>query len=553
MKGIAVRTVLSILLLITFSRGIPAAEEFDLVLRGGRIVDGTGAPWYRGDIAIRGGRIVGLGRLTEASEKRAIDASGLVVAPGFIDMMGQTAAPFLTDPRSATNLLSQGITTINCGEGVSDAPLVGEAATKSGWSSMSEFFARLDATGMPINTVQTVGHTQVRRVVLGDVDRRASPAELDRMREHVREAMRAGAVGVSTALIYPPAVYAPTEEIIELTKVAGEFGGGYYTHMRNEGDRLLEAIDEALAIGAGAGTRVHIFHLKAAGQQNWGKMEQAVARIKAARAAGQQVTADVYPYINNGLGASAFIHPRHAAEGPVALRRKLDDPDARAEIRREMESSAEYENWYRHAGFNWNRVVLGTMTGNEYGQLNGLTIATIADRLSKDTWDVFFDAAKSDAFAMPQTMSEANLILAMRQEFTSFCTDVGPAGGSRIASHPRAAGSFPKILSRYVRELGVLSLEQAVAKLTSVAANDLLIQDRGRLAVGLPADLVVFDIARIADRATFGDPLANSEGIRFVIVNGEVVLDEGQLTGVRPGRVLRRAGSVRERSRESGR
>lgn len=547
------RTLVFILLLIATTRGAHAAEEFDLVLRGGRIVDGTGAPWYRGDIAIRDGRIVGIGRLPELKSKRTIDASGLVVAPGFIDMMGQTAAPFLTDPRAALNLLTQGITTINCGEGVSDAPLAGEAATSAGWSSMSEFFIKLDAAGMPINIVQTVGHTQVRRVVLGDVDRRALPEELDRMREHVREAMRAGAIGVSTALIYPPAVYAPTEEIIELTRVAGEFGGGYYTHMRNEGDRLLEAIDEALAIGAGAGTRVHIFHLKAAGQQNWGKMEQAIARIKAARAAGQQVTADVYPYINNGLGAPAFIHPRHAAEGPVALRRKLDDPGTRAEIRREIESSTEYENWYRHAGFDWNRVVLGTLTGETYGQLNGLTIATIASRLSKDPWDVFFDAAKSNAFAMPQTMSEANLILAMRQEFISFCTDVGPAGGSRIASHPRAAGSFPKILSRYVRELGVLSLEQAVAKLTSVAANDLLIHDRGRLAVGLPADLVLFDFAKVADRATFAEPLATSEGMRFVIVNGVVVLDNGQLTGGRSGRVLRGPGSVKASSRESDR
>jgi N-acyl-D-aspartate/D-glutamate deacylase len=546
------RTITTLLFLIAAGAGVQAADEFDLLILGGRIVDGTGAPWYRGDVAIRGGRIVELGRIPKATAKRTIDASGLVVAPGFIDMMGQTAAPFLTDPRSAMNLLTQGITTINCGEGASDAPLVGDAAAKAGWSSMAEFFSKLDTAGMPINIVQTVGHTQVRRVVLGDVDRRASAGELDRMRELVREAMRSGAIGVSTALIYPPAVYAPTEEIVELTKVAGEFGGGYYTHMRNEGDRLLEAIDEALVIGARAGTRVHIFHLKAAGRQNWEKMELAIARIKAARATGQQVTADVYPYINNGLGTPAFIHPRHATEGPVALRRKLDNADTRAEIRREMESSGEYENWFRHVGFDWNRVVLGSMSGDQYSRMNGMTIAVIADRLSKDPWDVFFDAARSDAFAMPQTMSEANLILALRQEFISFCTDVGPAGGSRIASHPRAAGSFPRILARYVRELGVLSLEQAIAKLTSVAANDILIRDRGRLAMGLPADLVLFDSAAVVDRATFGKPLAASEGIRFVIVNGSVVLDDGRLTEARPGRVLRGPGFVRAGSRESG-
>lgn len=522
-----------------------AADEYDLVLRGGRIVDGTGAPWYHGDIAIRDGMIVGLGRLPGTNAQRTIDASGLVVAPGFIDMMGQTASPFLTDPKAAINLLTQGITTINCGEGVSDAPLNGDAAKQAGWSSMAEFFAKLEAAGMPINSVQTVGHTQVRRVVLGDVDRRASADELERMKEHVREAMRAGAIGVSTALIYPPAVYAPTEEIIELTKVSGEFGGGYYTHMRNEGDRLLEAIDEALAIGSGAGTRVHIFHLKAAGQQNWEKMEQAIIRIKAARAIGQQVTADVYPYINNGLGAPAFIHPRHSAEGAVALRRKLDDAASRDEIRREMETSSDYENWYRHAGFDWNRVVLGSLTGDSYGKLNGESVAAIAKKVSKNPWDVFFDAARRDAFAMPQTMSEANLILAMRQEFISFCTDVGPAGGSRIASHPRAAGSFPKILSRYVRDLGVLSLEQAVARMTSVAANDILLHDRGRLANGLPADLVVFDPAKVADRATFAEPLATSDGFRFVIVNGQVVLEEGRWSGIRPGRVLRGPGAAK--------
>jgi N-acyl-D-aspartate/D-glutamate deacylase len=533
-----------VILLTAACSTVSAADECDLVLRGGRIVDGTGAPWYHGDIAIRDGKIVGMGRLPQTKARRTIDASGLVVAPGFIDMMGQTASPFLTDPKAAINLLTQGITTINCGEGVSDAPLTGDAAKQAGWSSMAEFFARLEAAGMPINAVQTVGHTQVRRVVLGDVDRRASADELERMREHVREAMRAGAIGVSTALIYPPAVYAPTEEIIELSKVAGEFGGGYYTHMRNEGDRLLEAIDEALAIGAGAGTRVHIFHLKAAGQQNWGKMEQAIARIKAARATGQQVTADVYPYINNGLGAPAFIHPRHSVEGSVALRRKLNDVAARTEIRREMETSSDYENWFRHSGFNWNRVVLGTMTGEPYGKLNGETVAAIAGKLSKDPWDVFFDAARRDAFAMPQTMSEANLILAMRQEFISLCTDVGPAGGSRIASHPRAAGSFPKILARYVRDLGVLSLEQAVARMTSVAANDVLLHDRGRLATGLPADLVVFDPAKVADRATFAEPLALSTGFRLVIVNGQVVLEDGRWSGIRPGRVLRGPGAV---------
>lgn len=517
-----------------------AAEQYDVVIRNGRIVDGTGAPWYAADLAIHNGRIAAMGRLEGADAKQTLDAAGLIVAPGFIDMMGQTASPCLESPAAAMNLLTQGVTTINAGEGISAAPLDAEAARAAGWSTMAEYFALIDKAGLPINCVQTVGHTQVRRVVLGDVDRRPSPDELARMKALVEEAMQAGAIGVSTALIYPPAVYASTEEVTELAKVAGNYGGGYYTHMRNEGDRLLEAIDEALAIGRAAGTRVHIFHLKAAGRQNWGKMPQAIARIQAARAEGQQVAADVYPYINNGLGVAAFIHPKHATRGAAALVKSLDDATLRTQIRREMETDFSYENWYRHIGFDWDRVVLGGFQKEPYAAHNGKSLAGIAAALEKDPWDVFFDAVRVGAFALPQSMSETNLIRAMRQEFISFCTDVGPAGGSRISSHPRANGAFPRILSRYVREQGVLSLEQAVSQMTSLAANEVYQYDRGRLAPGLWADLVVFDEQRVVDRATLADPGLSSEGIRHVVVNGQIVLRDGQLTGLRPGRALRR-------------
>ncbi|MBI3860787.1 MAG: D-aminoacylase [Planctomycetia bacterium] len=518
-----------------------AAEKYDLLFKNGKIVDGAGTPWYIGDLAVRDGKIVAIGRLN-ADAAKTIDATGLVVAPGFIDMMGQTGTPFLKDQGAGLNLLTQGITTINAGEGDSAVPLSGDAAKQAGWSTAREYFALLDKNGMPVNVVQTVGHTQVRRVVLGEVDRRPLPAELEKMKAHVREAMEAGAIGVSTALIYPPAVYATTEEISDLARVAGEYGGGYYTHMRNEGDRLLEAIDEALAIGEAAGCRVHIFHLKAAGRQNWGKMELAIARIKAARAEGRQVAADIYPYINNGLGITAFIHPRHAAEGPGALRRKLDDPNVRAEIRREMETDFNYENWYRHTGFDWDKVVLGELTGKPYAEHSGKSLLAIAKVLSKDPWDVFFDACRMNAFALPQTMTEANLIKAMREEFVSFCTDVGPAGGSTIASHPRAFGALPRLMSRFVRDLGVLSLERAVSQASAVAANEVLCYDRGRLSPGLAADVIVFDYAQISDRATFAEPHKTAVGVRHVIVNGQLVLEEGKLTGARPGRVLRGPG-----------
>ena len=299
------------------------------------------------------------------------------------------------------------------------------------------------------------------------------------MRDLVREGMEAGAIGVSTALIYPPAVYADTEEIAALAEVAGEYGGRYYTHMRNEGDQLLEAIDEALEIGKKGNTPVHIFHLKAAGKQNWGKMRLAIAKIQASRAAGQQVTADIYPYINNGLGIAALIHPRHFSEGYEKLRRRLDDPQLRAEIRKEMETTGGWENWYRHVGHDWDRVIIGQTNDNRYEKLDGQSVAAIAKATNEDPWDVFFHLVQSGAFALPQSMTEANKILAMQQEFISFCTDVGPAGGGRIASHPRAFGSFPRMLSRYVRDLGAISLERAVAQASAVAANDVLAYDRG--------------------------------------------------------------------------
>jgi N-acyl-D-aspartate/D-glutamate deacylase len=523
----------------------PAGERFDLLLKGGRVVDGTGAPWYVADIAVRAGRIVAIGRLDHLPAERVVEATGLYVAPGFIDMMGQTAAPFLKDSRAADNLLTQGITTINAGEGQSDAPLEPKNAAAAGWTTMAEYFAVLEKAGLPLNVVQTVGHTQVRRIVLGALDRQANPDELERMKGLVREAMEAGAIGLSTALIYPPAIYASTEEIAALARVAGEYGGTYYTHMRNEGDRLLEAIDEALAIGKSAGTPVHIFHLKAAGQANWPKMDQAIARIKAARASGQQVTADIYPYIHNGLGLEAFLHPRHSGQGAEALHRKLKDPATRAEIRRELETIGGWENWFRHIGSDWDNVILGQIRAKEYAGRTGLSLGQIARDAGKDPWDVFFAIVAAGSSALPQSMSEANVIKAMRQDFTSFCTDMGPLDSENALIHPRGAGAFPRILARFVRELGVISLEEAIARMTSVAANDLKLYDRGRLTPGTAADVVVLDLARVRDRSTFAEPTLTAEGIIHVMVNGRFVIENGKATRERPGRVLQRPGSPR--------
>jgi N-acyl-D-amino-acid deacylase len=521
-----------------------AADEakFDLVLQAGRIIDGTGAPWYIADVGIRNGKIAKIGRIAADQATTAIDASGLIVAPGFIDMMGQTATPMLDDPKTAINLLTQGITTINAGEGASAAPLGNDEAATRGWGTMAEYFQLIELQGLPVNVVQTVGHTQVRRLVLGEVDRRPSDEELDRMRSLVREAMEAGAIGVSTALIYPPAVYARTEEIAALAEVAGQHGGRYYTHMRNEGDLLLEAIDEALDIGRTGKTPVHIFHLKAAGQQNWGKMQLAIAKIKSARSEGEQVTADIYPYINNGLGITAFIHPRHFGAGQGQLIGRLDDANYRDEIRKEMETTGGWENWYRHVGHDWDRVVIGQAEDPRYAELVGQSVAAMAKAREEDPWATFFNLVRTGAFALPQSMTDANKISAMQQDFVSFCTDVGPAGGSRIASHPRAFGAFPRLLSHYVRDLGAISLERAVAQASAAAANDVLAFDRGRIAEGLAADVIVFDYNALADKATFAKPNELSEGMRHVIVNGKLVLKDGQQTDELPGRVLRGPG-----------
>jgi N-acyl-D-aspartate/D-glutamate deacylase len=470
-----------------------------------------------------------------------IDASGLVVAPGFIDMMGQTAAPFLKDPNAAFNLLSQGITTLNAGEGGSDAPVGDAEAKERGWKTMREFFAKLEAAGLPMNMVQTVGHTQIREIVLGDKDRQATPAELDRMRALVKEAMEAGAIGVSTALIYPPAIYGSEEEIAKLTKVAGQYGGRYFTHMRNEGDRLLEAIDEALRIGKAAGTPVHIYHLKTAGQANWGKMDLALARVKAARVAGQEVGVDVYPYINNGLGIRALLHPRHATEGQAALLEKLKNPAVRAEMRKEMETSGGWENWYAHAGKDWDRIIVAHLPA-PYTAMSGQSIGAIAREVKREPWDVFFELAPLEVFAMPQSMSEANKMKAMREEFTSFDTDAGPVSPNGFTVHPRGFGAFPRVLARYVRDLGALSLEGAIHRMSAVAANEVMAYDRGRLSPGLAADVVILDFDHVHDRATFAEPAIPSEGVKFVLVNGTVVFEDGKYTGAKPGKVLRGPG-----------
>ncbi len=531
--------ILAATLIVALQPNAFAVEIFDLIITDGMIIDGSGRPRFQADVGIKDGKISSIGDLDKSAAKQTINASGKIVSPGLIDMMGQTATPMIVNPRSAINLLSQGITTINAGEGVSAAPLGSNQERETGYTSMAEYFHRLDSIGLPVNVVQSVGHTQVRRLVLGDLDRRPSQDELQQMQQYVHEAMEAGAIGVSTALIYPPAIYAQTQEIVALAKVAGQFGGRYFTHMRNEGDQLLEAIDEALTVGQQANTSVHIFHLKAAGEQNWHKIPLAIEKIRRSNELGDQVTADIYPYLHNGLGILAFIHPRHFTEGREKLVAKLKDPELRRVIRAEMESSIGWENWFNHVSKDWNRIIVGSSNHPRYQEMDGLSLADMAADHDEDEWSTFFELAMTNAFVLPETMSSKNKKLLMQQPFISFCTDAGPAAKNRSASHPRAFGSFSRLLGKYVREQKVISLERAISQATHHAAQAVFAVDRGQIKQGFAADIIVFDETKIIDRADFRNSDEVSAGIEQVLVNGELVYVNGEYTGERPGRVLR--------------
>ena len=361
------------------------AQDFDLLITGGRIVDGSGNAWYRADVGIRQGRIAEIGTLRGRAATRTIDAHGQVVSPGFIDMMGNSSEPLYNDRTTAESKLRQGITTILAGEGGSTAP-------SAKWKTFSEYFRAVEQRGIPLNAVHNVGAAQVRQMVIGVEDRKPTSAEMQRMRDLVDQAMRDGAVGFSTALIYPPGVYATTEELVEMAKVVGRYGGIYMTHMRNESNAVLDAIAESIHIGEAGGIPVHIFHLKAAGEENWPLMQQAVEKIEQARARGLDVTADIYPYIRNGLGLAALIPPRHFANGSTRFLAMLSDSKVRAALRHEIEETKDWENWYRHVGKNWDNILVAEAKDKRF---EGKSIAEIAKLRGTDDWTTFFDLVQS--------------------------------------------------------------------------------------------------------------------------------------------------------------
>jgi len=538
----------AILLTVLLTASCQAPPEYDVLIRNGTVLDGTGSPGTRTDVAVSNGAIAAIGPLEGARAKRVLDAEGRIVSPGFIDMMGGSSLPLVTDAPSAESKLRQGITTMMAGEGGSLAPQnertfaeLPRGELDARWTSFDEYFRVLESKGIALNVLHNVGAEQARRLVLGDEDIAPTPSDLEKMKALVEQAMKDGAVGLSTSLIYPPGAYAKTEEIVELARAAAAHGGVYFTHMRNESGGLLEAIDEALRVGSEAGIPVHIYHLKAAGQENWPLMEEALARLREAIGSGMDVTADIYPYVRNGIGLGSFLHPRHYAKGEEAFLATLSDPKVREELRKEVEETADWENWYRHVGRDWGNVLIAEVGPDSDPAVVGLSIEEAAEHMGKDVWDAFFDlVAARGTGVCPESMDEGQKHLAMKEPFIAFDNDTQPTNPKSVASvHPRAFGAFPRILAKYVREENVIPLPEAIRKLTSLPAAILRLSRRGRIEVGYAADVVVFDPERIEDTATFTEPLSYSVGIDHLLVNGDLVIADGEMTGALPGKVLR--------------
>jgi N-acyl-D-aspartate/D-glutamate deacylase len=548
------------LFLVVHSRAQSGAP-FDLVIAGGHIIDGTGSPWYSGDIGIRDGRVAAIGNLSGAVRKQTIDARGKVVAPGFIDMLGQSEMTILVDPRLPSKIF-QGITTEITGEGGSAAPLNDAiiAADRPGyehykitpdWRTFRQYFARLEKQGMGINLATYVGATQVRRIVLGDADVQPTPEQLEKMKALVHDAMRDGAVGVSTSLEYAPAPYAKTEELIALASEAAKSGGIYATHMRSESDSVLESIDEALRIGREAHIPVEIWHIKVAGRNNWGRMPEVVAKINQARAQGADISANTYAYTAWFNSMSAFVPPWAHDGGDARLIGRLKDPATRARIRKDMETpSRDWDNeWQEISGPQ--DVMIGVVQNPALKKFQGKRLSEVAAAWHKDPMDALFDLLIEDnAFTECAVfgMSEPDVALVLQQPWVSIDNDSEGTSPEGLLGeehpHPRAYGTFPRILRKYVREEKKLTLEDAIRKFSALPAQRLRLADRGVLKQGMWADVVVFDPATVHDIATYDNPNQLSQGMEFVLVNGVPVIENGKMTGKLPGKVLRGAGYV---------
>jgi dihydroorotase/N-acyl-D-amino-acid deacylase len=554
----SIRAVLAALVTLGAASARPALAappSCDLLFAGGRVVDGTGAPWFRADVCVAGDRILAVGRLADASARRRIDATRLVIAPGFVDMLGQSEYNVLVDSRAASKI-TQGITTEITGEGAAIAPtnarLIAEGkeafdhyGVTPDFTTLAGYWKAFARARPAINLGTFVGAGGVRNLVMGASDRRATPAELSQMEAAVAQAMEEGAFGLSTSLQYVPDRFASTEEIIALAKVARRYGGSYITHQRSESYGIDQSLDEVFRIAREADLPAQIYHLKTSGRPNWGRMPAVLKRLEEARAQGLDVSANQYPYIagQNSLDANLPLWVRDG--GRDRMIERLKDPAVRARVKAEVNrEDPSWENQYLGAG-GASGVLIVSVVNPALKKYEGQTLEQIGRAEGKDPLDVAMDIVIADRANTSNVifiMSEDDVRLALKHPLVSLCTDSGASAKdgvfSQERSHPRAWGSAARILGRYVRDEKLLPLEEAVRKMTSLPASRMGLADRGIVRPGMLADLVAFDPATVKDKATFDDPLQYSEGIPYVAVNGELVVDEGRITPARPGRAL---------------
>jgi N-acyl-D-amino-acid deacylase len=543
--------------------GNPAAQPalFDVVIRGGTVYDGTGSAGRRADVAIRGDRIAAIGDLTGASATTIVNATGLAVAPGFINMLSWATESLLVDGRSQGDI-RQGVTTEIFGEGSSMGPLneemkkrayeeMGNLRYEITWTTLSEYLKDLERRGVSSNVASFIGATTIREHVIGLEDKTPTSEQLDRMRALVREEMEAGALGIGSSLIYAPAFYASTEELIEMCRVAAKYRGKYISHMRSEGNKLLEAVDELIRISREADIPAEIYHLKAAGKANWPKMDQVIAKVEAARKEGLKITADMYNYTAGATGLDASMPPWVLDGGYEALYKRLKDPVTRKKIAAAISTpSSEWENLYLAAG-SADRVLLVEFKNDALKPLTGRTLADVAKMRGKDPVETIMDLVLEDQSRVGTVyfmMSEDNLVKQMKLPWVSFGSDAGSMSPeppfTKANPHPRAYGNFARLLGKYVRDEKVIPLEEAVRRLTGLPATNLELDRRGFLREGMFADVAVFDPATIADQATFEKPHQFAVGMKHVFVNGGHVLKDGEHTGAKPGRALWGPGKV---------
>src|SRR3989441_429184 len=557
--GISVVSLLALTSLLGLSTVFSSAPAYDLIIKNGRVVDGSGRHSFKADVAIEGNRIARIGNLRGAKAKREIDARGQIVAPGFIDMLGQSETFVLIDPRAMSKVM-MGVTTEITGEGESIAPINDRILKEQedfnrrfnltvDWRTLDEYFKRLGKQGAGVNLGTFVGATQVREYVIGYDDRPPTPAELEQMKQLVAEAMKDGALGVSTSLQYVPARFAKTDEIVELAKVAHQYGGIYISHQRSEANAIDDSMKEVFEIARRAHIPAEIWHFKTAYKKNWGRMPEMLRRIEAARRQGLKITADVYPYVAGSTSLSACLPPWALAGGTDRMIARLKDPATRARLKQEIGADSNaWENIYLGSG-GPSGIFIGSVVNSDLGRLPGKRRSEIATAQNKDPLDALFDfiiADRGQTGAIFFMMQESDMNAALKSPFVSICTDSGaratdgPLAGSK--SHPRGWGTYPRILGKYVRDEKLMPLEFAIHKMTGLPASNIGLNERGLLREGYFADITIFDPKTVIDRATFEEPNQYPVGINFVIVNGQIEVDNAQRTPALAGRVLRGPG-----------